>query len=170
VSIDNVVVGIGRIRSSYYSQYFRIVMTSKQKKKIFFSSRHHSPHICLTLYASNPPINFSRSEANTFRSKVKQRVTPELVERVQVTHASIGVLYLFLPSHERAYRLVFFSLRLPSFRLFPLYFTRIHLILHPTSVSTLISWFFRPFPGSRRIVKIPTGIFPMRLLTLSTLR
>ena len=139
------------------------------EKKFFFSSRHHSPHICLTLYASNPPFNFSRSEANTFRSKVKQRVTPELVERVQVTHASIGVLYLFLPKHERAYRLLFFSLRLPSFRLFPLYFTRIHFILHPTSVWTLIPWFVTPFPGSRRIVKIPTGIFPMRLLTLSTL-
>jgi hypothetical protein len=134
-------VGIGRIRSSYYSQYESIVMTSKQKK-IFFSSRHHSPHICLTWYASNPPLNFSRSEANALRSEVTHRVSPELVERVQVTRASIGVLYLFFPKHEGAYRLLFFSLRLPSFRLIPLYFTSLHLILDATSVSRLIPSFF----------------------------
>lgn len=98
------------------------------KIEIFtFSSRDHSPHICLTWYPSNPPLNFSRSEANTFRSKVKQSVCPELVERVQVTRASIGVLYLFLPSHERAYSLLVFSLRLPSFRFIPLYYTSLHL-------------------------------------------
>lgn len=119
----------------------RAVVETKTKKKFFFSSRHHSPHICLTWYASNPPVNFSRSEANTPRSKVNARVTPGLVERVQVTHASIGVLYLFLPSHERAYSLHVFSLPLPSFPLFPLYLTSKHLFLHPTSVSTLIPWF-----------------------------
>ena len=100
----------------------------EKKTKIFLSFRHHSPHICLTWYPSNPPLNFSRSEANTFRSKVKQSVCPELVERVQVTRASIGVLYLFLPSHERAYStprfltpFAFLSLDSTLFHLFILY-------------------------------------------------
>ena len=141
------------------------------KIEIFiFSSRHHSPHICLTWYPSNPPLNFSRSEANTFRSKVKQSVCPELVERVQVTRASIGVLYLFLPSHERAYSLFVFSLRLPSFRFIPLYYTSLHLFYTSTSVSTLIPRFSGQCPVYRSLVKVATGIFPMRVSTYDTLR
>lgn len=114
----------------------------------------------MTWYASNPPVNFSRSEANTFRSKVNARVTPGLVERVQVTHASIGVLYLFLPSHERAYSLFVFSLPLPCFALFPLYFTSQPLIVHPRSVSTLIPWSIGQFQGHRSLVKVSTRNLP----------
>jgi hypothetical protein len=144
--------------------------TKKLKNALFnFSSRDHSPHICLTSYPSNPPLNFSRREANTFRSKVKQSVCPELVERVQVTRASIGVLYLFFLSHERAYRLVVFSLLLPSFRLIPLYYTSLHLSCNATSVSTLIPRFSGQCPVFRWIVKVATGIFPMRLSTYHTL-
>jgi hypothetical protein len=47
-----------------------------------FSSRHHSPHICLTSYASNPPVIFSRSEANAFKACDTVCASRKLVRRV----------------------------------------------------------------------------------------
>lgn len=102
----------------------------------------------MTWYASNPPLVFFCSEASPSGQRLSSASHLERVERVLVTHASIGVLYLFLPFQVGAYPLLSFSLRLPSFRCISLYFTSLHLFYKTTSASTLIPCLFRSCQSS----------------------